>query len=120
MQADVSFRNWKVVMAAVTVSVVALCFTLSRAQELPYTYPVEALPNTTSLYIGFLQSFGGTYDSSGSIPGVELALDTINSDETLLPGYTLRYILRDSFVSFYYMNIYSKMRYKIMQCCTSF
>ena len=87
-------------LCLVTVGIVALCFTLSRPQELPYTYPAETLPNTTPLYIGLMQSFGGTYDSSGSIPGVELALDTINRDETLLPGYTLHYVLRDSFVSY--------------------
>jgi gamma-aminobutyric acid type B receptor len=44
-----------------------------------------------------MQSFGGTYDGSGSIPGVELALDTINNDSSILPGYTLHYVLRDSF-----------------------
>lgn len=80
---------------------VASLVTLSLSDDLPlpYTYPPVALPNTTSLYFGLLQSFGGTYDSSGSIPGVELALDNINRNQTLLPGYTLHYVLRDTFVS---------------------
>ena len=79
--------------------VAALCFALASCQDLPYTYPEQALPGTTSLYFGLMQSFGGTYNGSGSIPGVELALDNINNDQELLPGYTLRYVLRDSFVS---------------------
>ena len=83
-------------------ALIALCFTISRSQEsdlLPYTYPTSPVPNTTSLYFGLLQSFGGEYVSSGSIPGVQLALDYINDAQVLLPGYTLRYILRDSQVS---------------------
>lgn len=85
-------------------TVVALCVTrtlLARPQDLqlPYTYPPEPVPNTTSLYFGLMQSFGGTYNSLGSIPGVELALDNINKDKTILNGYTLHYVLRDSFVS---------------------
>lgn len=79
--------------------IVALYATGARSQELPYTYPAQPKPNTTSLHFGLLQSFGGTYDSSGSIPGIELALDNINKDETLLAGYTLHYVLRDSYVS---------------------
>lgn len=68
---------------------------------LPFTYPAYPLPNTTSLYFGLLQSFGGTYNGSGSIPGIQLALDSINDAQTLLPGYTLQFVLRDSFVSCY-------------------
>ena len=80
-------------------AVSALCIALASCQDLPYTYPEQALSGTTSLYFGLMQSFGGTYNGSGSIPGVELALDNINNDQELLPGYTLRYVLRDSFVS---------------------
>lgn len=83
-------------------TLIALCLSLSRSQEsdlLPYTYPASPVPNTKSLYFGLLQSFGGEYNGSGSIPGVQLALDNINNDQVLLPGYTLHYILRDSQVS---------------------
>ena len=76
----------------------------SRAEQdspLPYTYPEVAVANTTSLFFGLMQSFGGTYDGSGSITGVQLALDTINEAQELLPGYTLRFVLRDSFVSWW-------------------
>lgn len=54
---------------------------------------------TCPLYIGLMMSFGGEFDSSGVIPGVQLALDQINSDPTTLPGYTLHYTLRDTIVS---------------------
>lgn len=54
---------------------------------------------TCPLYIGLMVSFGGEFDSSGVIPGVQLALDQINSDPSMLPGYTLHYTLRDTIVS---------------------
>ena len=44
-------------------------------------------------------SFGGNIDSSGAVPGVRVALDRINNDTSLLPGYSLHYALSDSRVS---------------------
>lgn len=85
-------------MAAPVALLMLLCLALASGQDFQHTYPTERIPGTTSLYFGLLQSFGGTYDSSGSIPGVEVALDRINEEQTLLPGYTLHYILRDTFV----------------------
>ena len=88
--------------AALQLLTALLVVTVSRPQQdslLPYTYPEETLPNTTTLTFGLMQSFGGTYNGSGSIPGVQLALDNINQAQELLPGYTLRFVLRDSFVS---------------------
>ena len=58
--------------------------------------PQNSSTGTCPLYIGLMMSFGGDYDSSGSIPGVQLALDQINADPNLLPGYTLHYTLLDS------------------------
>ena len=49
-----------------------------------------------SLYFALMMSFGGDFRSSGAIPGVQVALDQINSDPTLLPGYQLHYTLTDS------------------------
>ena len=49
-----------------------------------------------SLYFALMMSFGGDYRSSGTIPGVQAALDQINSDPTILPGYQLHYTLTDS------------------------
>jgi hypothetical protein len=48
---------------------------------------------TCPLYIALMMSFGGDYVSSGAIPGVQVAIDEINNDSSILPGYTLHYIL---------------------------
>lgn len=72
----------------------------------PETYPSLDSPtlsncnNTTPLYFGLIMSFDGQqFDGSGSIPGVKVALDRINSNCSLLPGYSLHYTLADSRVS---------------------
>ena len=59
----------------------------------------EDANGTLPLYIAFLISFGGDYTSSGAIPGVQVALDQINADPSILPGYTLHYTLSDTNVS---------------------
>lgn len=63
-------------------------------------YPVipEGSANK-ALVFGLIMSFGGNIDSSGAVPGVRVALDRINNDSNLLPGYTLHYALSDSRVS---------------------
>ena len=61
------------------------------------------LQGRTPLYFGLIQSLGGPlslYDGSGSVAGVKVALDRINDDPTILPGYTLHYTFTDSMVSF--------------------
>ena len=63
-----------------------------------------AANGTCPLYFALLMSFGGEYDSSGVIPGVQLALDQINNDPTMLPGYSLHYTLKDATVSVSFMN----------------
>ena len=63
------------------------------------TYPtVESTDNTTTepLFFALILSFGGGFNSSHMIPGVQLALDRINQDPQMLPGYTLHYTLTDS------------------------
>lgn len=57
----------------------------------------------TSLSIALLMSFGGAFNSSGSVPGVQVALDLINNDTSLLPGYKLGYQLMDSQVIYTYV-----------------
>ena len=57
------------------------------------------LQNRTPLYFALIQSLGGPlsqFDGSGSIAGVKVALDRINNDTGLLPGYTLHYTFSDS------------------------
>ena len=66
-------------------------------QVYPGTNPTEeASVRLKSLYFALMMSFGGDFRSSGTIPGVQVALDQINSDPTLLPGYQLHYTLTDS------------------------
>ena len=43
------------------------------------------------LYIAYYTATTGTFVSSGTIPAVDLALELINDEEDLLPGYTLGY-----------------------------
>ena len=59
----------------------------------------EGAGGTKSLYFGLMMSFSGNAKSSGAIPGVQAALDGINNDPTMLPGYKMHYTLSDSQVS---------------------
>ena len=58
--------------------------------------PVDKNDTRTPLYFALLQSFGSELNGSGSVAGLQVALDRINNDPTLLPGYTLHYTLTDS------------------------
>ena len=61
--------------------------------------PLNESDGQKPLVFGLIMSFGGNIDSSGVVPGVRVALDRINNDSTLLPGYSLHYALSDSHVS---------------------
>ena len=58
--------------------------------------PDPATGKTCPLFIDLLMSFGGAFTSSGVVPGIQVALDQINSEPNLLPGYTLHYTLQDT------------------------
>ena len=87
--------------------------TVGEAQPLSYNpddylevYPdprdPEVLQGRTPLHFGLIQSLGGPlsqFDASGSVAGVKIALDGINNDTSLLPGYTLQYTFANSKVS---------------------
>ena len=63
-------------------------------------YPPEDVHDSrVDIYFGFITSFGNTYNSSGTVPAVQIALDLINDHPTLLPNYKLHYQLADSQVS---------------------
>ncbi len=86
---------------ALLVAAVALLAGLSSAQYLD-VYPERDTGdgNTTKpLYFGLMQAFGGGYDGRNNVLGVQVALDEINSDPSMLPGYRLHYTLSDSQVS---------------------
>ena len=51
------------------------------------------------LYFAYVSSFGGQYLSSGTIPGVQVALDQVNANPNILPDHELRYTLMESVVS---------------------
>lgn len=51
------------------------------------------------LYIALMMSYEGETDSSGVIPAIQMAIDQINNDPTMLPGYTLHYTLKKTKVS---------------------
>ena len=41
------------------------------------------------LHVAFITSFEGEFDSSVTVPAVQLARDAVNRDSTILPGYKL-------------------------------
>ena len=55
----------------------------------------EVLKGRTPLYFSHIVSLEGQYVSAGTVAGVKVALDRINNDSNLLPGYTLHYTLAD-------------------------
>ena len=63
-----------------------------------YTSTIPSTIRERSAHTAVLCSttFGGQYNRSGSVPGLQIALDRINSDPTLLQGYSLHYTLTDS------------------------
>ena len=65
--------------------------------------PDPASVRTCPLFIDLLMSFGGAFTSSGVVPGIQVALDQINSQQDLLPGYTLHYTLQDSQASHFFL-----------------
>ena len=54
---------------------------------------------TCPLYIALMMSSGGDVDSRGVIPAVQMAIDQINREPNVLPGYSLHYILKTTKVS---------------------
>ena len=101
----------------VTVCLLAILFAsigVAQSSARQVYPPVNSRNNETeSLYIALMMSFGGDYTSSGAIPGVQVALDQINADPSILPGYTLHYTLRDSQVGDIYKPKHTKLHARI-------
>ena len=47
--------------------------------------------DTDMLHIAFFTAVSGSFVSSGAIPAVDLAIELINNNTSLLQGYTLNY-----------------------------
>ena len=83
-------------------------FVAVRADDGPYLQvypPVNTSDDRIKLHFALMLSFGGDYTSIGALPGVQIALDYINSQPSILPGYSLHYTLTDSQVMGQYMVI---------------
>ena len=84
-------------MAAFSLSLLFLLSLASTVRSYLQIYPpINENDTRTPLYFALLQSFGGLYNGSGSVAGLQVALDRINKDPNLLPGYTLHYTLTDT------------------------
>ena len=85
-------------MAALFSCLLFLLGLVSTVRSYVHIYPPVDENDTTRmpLYFALLQSFGSELNGSGSVAGLQVALDRINSDPTLLPGYSLHYTLTDS------------------------
>lgn len=88
------------------VALVTLQATLaSSSTQWPYLQvypPVDDTDSRTPLYFALVLSFGGGFESIGALPGVQIALDYVNSDPSILSGYSLHYTLIDSQVIIYF------------------
>lgn len=66
----------------------------------PYLQIYPSVNETNSqipLYIAVvLSSDGDGFESIGALPGIQIALDYINNEPSLLPGYSLHYTFLDS------------------------
>ena len=89
-------------LAALAVILAALP-TLRASSLTPWPYlqvypPVNESNDSTAtpLYFALVLSSGGEYTSIGAVPGVQVALDYVNSQPDILPGYSLHYTLADS------------------------
>ena len=85
------------------VLILALVSVASCSSLWPYLQvypPVNETDVRMPLHFALTLSFGGDFASVGALPGVQIALDYINSQPSILPGYTLHYTLTDSQVCF--------------------
>ena len=67
----------------------------------------------TPLHVALMLAFSGGFVSAPIAPGLQIALNLINEDESLLPGYTLHYTFSDSKVC---VNITEKIEWPFEQC----
>ena len=93
---SVSSRILCTVLCSVVMFQVALATSHEGWPYLQVYPPLDHSDNRTQLFFALMLSFGGDYTSIGALPGVQIALDYINSEPSILPGYSLHYTLTDS------------------------
>ena len=76
--------------------ILAFCYRAQSDRYLQIYPPYNEADPRTPLTFALLHSFGGSFVSSGAVAGVQVALDVINSNPEILPGYSLHYTLTDS------------------------
>ena len=81
--------------------ILAALQTLYASSLTPWPYlqvypPVNESADSTPLYFALVLSASGGQYTIGALPGVQIALDYINSQPDILPGYSLHYTLADS------------------------
>jgi len=109
--------------AALAVILAALP-TLCASSLTPWPYlqvypPVNENDGSTPLYFALVLSSGGQYTSIGALPGVQIALDYINSQPDILPGYSLHYTLTDSQVRGVLYQLVQSLRASCAACCST-
>ena len=85
------------------------------AQDQQSCTPDLASNRTCPLYLALMMSFGGDFVSSGAIPGVQMAINQINDDPSILPGYSLHYTLMDTQVLRHTMSYYCNQAYDVQK-----
>ena len=97
------FTMLKFSVSCFLVGIVLLsCSEGSSYDPTEHIYPWPLPKDRQPLFFSLITSFSENFDSSGVVPGVNVALDIINSnDSNLLNGYSLHYILSDSEVGGY-------------------
>ena len=97
-----TFRLYYVGLVALAIlQMTTQAFSSSPGPYLQIYPPVNESDGRTPLYFALMLSFGGDFTSIGALPGVQIALDYINSQPSILSGYSLHYTLTDSQVRFY-------------------
>lgn len=103
----------KCVLALIVSVSVAQCSLSYDPANYLEVYPDPKIPDPwgrVPLYFALIQSLGGNgsqLDGSGVVAGVKIALDRINNDTTMLPGYTLHYTFTNSKVSYQRFDVFT-------------
>ena len=91
--------NFKQLLFLISLSAVAAISSAAAEDYYKEVYPPVDLSQedlSGHLFFALVQSFGRQFNGSGNIAGIQVALDRINNDSSILPNHTLHYTLTDS------------------------